>query len=182
MSGERVRVLVITGAPGVGKSTTAVAVSDLLAQRDIAHGFIDMDHVRWLVPGPESDPRNVKLGLKHLSMLAQSYRHGGAQLLIIADVVAAEEPRAMFENAIPDSIVTIVRLRLPDKEIRERIIAREPEGQHDWFMEKAALVAQVYDERDIGDFVIDCHGKSTEVIAREVLVRLDPQIVNLRVG
>ena len=172
MSSGRVQVIVITGPPGVGKSTTAIAVSDVLAQRDIPHAMIDMDHVRWLVPGSESDPRNVQMGLKHLSILTESYRMAGAQVLILADVVAAEEPHAMFKQAIPDSGVTIVRLRLPLVTIRERIAEREPEGQHDWFMDKAALVSRVYDELDVGDLVVDCLEKSPEEIARELLGRI----------
>ena len=172
------RVIVITGPPGVGKSSTAIALSDRLAQRDFAHALIDMDHLRWNVPAPEDDPRNVQLGLKHLGWLAESYQDAGAQLLIVVDVVPTEEPHSMFESAIPGSVVSIVRLRLPLEEIRERIRAREPEGQHDWYMEKAALVVRIYDEFNIGDMVVDCGGQTSDEIARKILEGLGPEVTN----
>jgi predicted kinase len=168
------RLVVITGPPGVGKSTTAVALSDLLAQREIAHALIDMDHLRWNIPAPEDDPRNVQLGLKHLGWLAGSYREAGAKWLIVVDVVPTESPHGMFESVIPGSTASIVRLRLPLDVIRERITLREPEVQHDWFMDKAELVAGAYDEFQVGDIVVDCGDRTADDIAREIVERLNP--------
>jgi adenylylsulfate kinase-like enzyme len=170
------RLIVITGPPGVGKSTTAIALSDLLAQREIAHALIDMDHVRWNIPAPEGDPRNVQLGLKHLGWLAGSYREAGVSLLIVVDVVPTENPHGMFESAIPDSVASIVRLRLPLDVIHERIKVREPEGQHGWFMDKAELVARAYDELGTGDVIVDCGDRTADDIAREIVERLGPDV------
>jgi adenylylsulfate kinase-like enzyme len=168
------RLVVITGPPGVGKSTTAVALSDLLAQREIAHALIDMDHLRWNIPAPEGDPRNVQLGLKHLGWLVGSYREARATLLIVVDVVPTENPHGMFESVIPDSTASIVRLRLPLDVIHKRITRREPEGQHDWYMDKAELVAGAYDEFQVGDIVVDCDDRTADDIAREIVERLGP--------
>ncbi|HEU4966351.1 MAG TPA: adenylyl-sulfate kinase [Candidatus Saccharimonadales bacterium] len=51
-----IQVLIITGPVGVGKSSTAMAVSEILQDRAISHAVVDMDYLRSAYPRPEHDP------------------------------------------------------------------------------------------------------------------------------
>src|SRR5438105_15288750 len=59
-----VPTLLVTGPVGVGKSTVAAAVSDLLTMRGVAHAFADMDCFSHFHPRPADDRFGSRLTLE----------------------------------------------------------------------------------------------------------------------
>jgi adenylylsulfate kinase len=47
MPSQKFPVLVITGQVGVGKTTVAASLSELLSQSALPHALIDLDWLRW---------------------------------------------------------------------------------------------------------------------------------------
>src|SRR5688500_12076589 len=87
-------VAVITGPVGVGKTSVASAISDLLGDAGRAHALIDMDWLRSCHPAPPDDPFHTALGIDNLARVWAGYRGAGAERLVLVDVV---EERGMLD-------------------------------------------------------------------------------------
>jgi len=75
-----VYAVVITGAPGSGKSQTLEALADVLHDHDIAHACIDADALNWAHPAPSTEAQ-----MRHVAALADLYGGEGCDLLLVAD-------------------------------------------------------------------------------------------------
>lgn len=80
------RALLINGTVGVGKTTVAAAVCDLLVQRQVPNALIDVDGLRKAWPSPPQDPFNMGLALRNLASVAANYVEAGVTHLILAGV------------------------------------------------------------------------------------------------
>ncbi|HEU5368609.1 MAG TPA: nucleoside-triphosphatase [Ktedonobacterales bacterium] len=87
----RIPVLLVTGPPGVGKTTVAAEVSELLDQTGIAHAFVDVDSLRWCYPRPAHDRFRIQLAMKNLAAIWANFQAAGATCLILADVVESRD-------------------------------------------------------------------------------------------
>jgi cytidylate kinase len=166
-----VPVLVITGPVGVGKTTVAVAMSELLDRAGMPHALADVDYLRWSHPSPPHDPFNMALGLRNLEAVWANYRAAGAERLIVVDIVESRADVAGYRAAIPGAAVLVVRLQAALPAILRRLQERETGASLEWHQRRAAeLVTQM--ERDrVEDLVVDTEGKAVAEIARDVLAR-----------
>lgn len=60
------RLILISGPVGVGKTTTASALSDALNTHGASHCLVDLDGLRYTYPRPKDDRFGLRLGLKNL--------------------------------------------------------------------------------------------------------------------
>ena len=107
---ETIRVLILNGPVGAGKSTTANTVSELLEAQGVPHAVIDMDYLRSVYPRPEDDPFHEKVGLRNLKAVWQNFHAAGARVVIIPSVLESLESLTGYREAIPGAEFTIVRL------------------------------------------------------------------------
>src|ERR1041384_4175632 len=107
---DTIRVLIINGPVGVGKSTTANTLSEMLEAQGGPHAVIDMDYLRSVYPRPEDDPHHVELGYRNLAAVWQNFRDAGARAAIIPSVVETAENIEAYRRAIPGAAITVVRL------------------------------------------------------------------------
>lgn len=124
------RALLITGAVGVGKTTTADAIAEELATREIPGAAIDLDWLRRSWPSPADDRFNNRLERANLAAVCANFRASGAQVLIAAGVLEDRRARGDYERAFGCSL-TVVRLIAPRELVRERLHRRhelDPEG------------------------------------------------------
>jgi deoxyadenosine/deoxycytidine kinase len=82
-----VPVLIITGPVGVGKTTVALEVNELLRARGVLHAVVDLDSLAWVYPTPPGDPYNNGLAFRNLAAVWANYAAAGAQRLVLARVV-----------------------------------------------------------------------------------------------
>jgi adenylylsulfate kinase-like enzyme len=161
-------VLVLTGPVGVGKTTVAQAISDLLSERGLSHAVIDQDWLRWCLPSPPHDPFQIALGLKNLAAVCANYRAAGAERLIIADVVETQADRESYRAAVPGATLTIVRLRAALPTLHARLARRDAGASLEWHRHRAAELALLMERNAIGDLTIDTEGNSASDVAREI--------------
>jgi shikimate kinase len=163
--------LVLTGPVGVGKTTVANAISDILREAEIAHACIDLDSLRWCHPSPPSDPFHMALGLRNLAAIWPNYHSAGAQRLVLADIVETRSALAGYQHALPGAAIQIVRLQATLPTILRRLQGREVGASLAWHRRRAAeLVAQM-DARKVEDVLVQTDDKTIASIAREVLMR-----------
>jgi hypothetical protein len=115
--------VVISGAPGAGKSATLMALSDALVDAKIAHAAIDVDEVAWAYPFPDDGARIDCLGAAW-----QAHRGAGHDLVLVGEVVESPEMLRMLLEAVCADDHLLVRLVAGHETLRERIVAREPPG------------------------------------------------------
>ena len=151
---EVVPTLLITGPVGVGKTTVAGEVANLLGEAGIAHAFVDMDALRWCFPAPPGDRFRVGIGR-----------------LILADVLEDRAALARYERAVPGAAITVVRLRAPVATLAAQVARRETGAGLAWHLARAAELAAQMDRDRVEDLLIDTAGRPTAAIAREVLAR-----------
>jgi GTPase SAR1 family protein len=113
--------VLVTGAPGVGKTTYLTALTDVLADDDVAHAVIDADDVAWAYPYPDLHGR-----ADYIRRAADAYRDNGHDLLLVGEVVESAAHRDELLAAVGADDHLLVRLTAPYMLLRQRILAREP--------------------------------------------------------
>lgn len=120
---RRVFAVVVTGAPGSGKSVALMLLSDALVDDEIAHAVIDVDEVAWAYPYP-SDPE--RLALMRASW--EAHREAGHELLVVGEVIESNDVLGALLESVGAEDHLLVLLDAPLEALRERIVEREPPG------------------------------------------------------
>lgn len=124
--------LVLTGAPGAGKTSVLEALTDALTAEDVRHAFIEVEALTSAHP-----PLDSEQWMLPVQRVCTLYRRFGYDLLLVtATVESAEELREVIAAIGADEHV-VVTLHAEPETLRRRIIEREPET----FTELDALVA-----------------------------------------
>src|SRR5688572_29741754 len=118
-----VPVIVLTGTVGVGKSTIATVMHELLIERDVAHACVDVD---WLcMSWPARGPWNSDVSLANLASVWTNFRQSGAARFIIVGVVESRGYLKHYEAAVPGAQIQVCRLTAPESLRKLRIAARD---------------------------------------------------------
>jgi adenylylsulfate kinase len=163
-----VPVLLITGPVGVGKTTTAAAVSDLLAVKGIRHARVDLPQISKAFPARDEDPWNEQLAHRNLACMWPNFREIGAQRLIVSRVLESRSLVRHLAGAVPAAQVVIVRLRAPLAVVHARIRSRNP-AHPEWFLEAASYLVPAMEEQAVEDHLIENEALSIDETAQEIL-------------
>ena len=163
-----IRVLVITGSMGAGKTTVMAEASDLLIAADIVHAAIDLDglgirHTR--------DDGGDHIEYRNLAAVWRNYADAGIMRLLIAEAVERREELELLRNAIPGSEVMVCRLTADMKTMQARVRMREPGALQATFVARVAELDALLDEARVEDFTLDNSNRSVTEVAREMLAR-----------
>jgi len=102
------RIVLVTGTVGVGKTTTGFAVAERAAERGISPAFLDLDQLSRLWPAPVGDPFRDELILTNLRSLVPNYAAAGAAMLVLAVVIETAEQLAELEAAAARSALSVL--------------------------------------------------------------------------
>ena len=166
-----VPVLLITGPVGVGKSSVASELSELLDQAGVAHALVDVDSLRWCYPRSPRDPFRVRLAMNNLAAIWPNYQDAGAERLVLVDVIESRAELNQISAAVPGADISIVRLRATNKTLQARVRQRERGLGLARHLRRATELAALMDVAAIEDAVVDTDGRTVLEIAREILVR-----------
>ena len=169
--GDTVPVLVITGTVGVGKTSVATEVSEILWERAVAHALIDLDWLRWCAPRPPDDPFHLELGLLNLEQVWTNYRSAGAERLILVDVVETGAEVLDYKRAVPGAAIQVIRLHAALTTILRRLEGRERGASLIWHQQRAPELIAMMERNGVGDLLVDTDGRQVDAIAGELLRR-----------
>lgn len=176
MCAEEVPFLLLSGPPGVGKTTVAWAIFDQLIARGDRPGFADLDLLGACWPTPEDDPHNERLKARNLREVWRNYAANGATCLVAAGVIENETLLDLYRGAVDHSAVVLCRLRAGDSELHARIRARGRERGADVnkLARRAVQLATDLERNDVADVVIDTEGRDAGEVARLILAQAWP--------
>lgn len=168
------RILVISGTIGAGKTEIGGAVSDLLAERGVRHGFIDGDYLAQAEPPLEGDPHNQALMFAALAAIAPAYRERGYGSIVFPRVVEDEADRGRYARAFvgPGGVaqVSIIRLAASEETRLARVAAREPEGKwRAWGSARTVELEVILAASLVEDAIVQNDGRDRLDVAAEVL-------------
>ncbi len=160
--------IVITGAPGAGKSSVAQAFTTLLDNAGVEHGAIESEQLAWGTPWlPDGQVH------EQLAAVCRLQRGYGRRLFVVVATTETQEDLDGLLVAIGAERAMVVCLRAPGEVCATRVLEREPER---W----AGRVALALHARELADvipalvgvdLVLDTDGRSADDVAVELLRR-----------
>lgn len=166
-----VPVMLVTGPVGVGKTTVAGEVSELLECAGVQHAFVDVDSLRRFYPSPPDDRFRTALAMRNLSAVWANFRAAGAERLVLADVVESRGELGRYRAVVPGAEIAVVRLRAAVATLTIRVGGREQGSGRDWHLARAAELAAQMDRDAVEDVLIETDDRPVTAIAREALAR-----------
>ena len=166
-----VPVLIVTGPVGVGKTTVASELSELLEGAGVPHALVDLDALRWCYPTRPDDPYSVTLAMRNLAAVWSNFQSEGAKRLVVADVIESREELERYRAAVPGARVTVVRLQASPGTLRGRVRRRELASGLERHLERAVELHDLMEVRKVEDLSVDTDSRSVDEIAREILHR-----------
>jgi predicted kinase len=163
-----VRVIVITGTMGSGKTTVLGEASDILTARGIVHAAIDLDGLA-VAYAPETALTDV--AYRNLSSVWQNYAATGITRLLLAGAIENREELSRVAAAIPHSAIVICRLTAGLETMQQRVSLREPGMLHDTFVARVAELETILDHAGLEEFSLFNDDRSVTDVATELLTR-----------
>jgi adenylylsulfate kinase len=166
MSGN-VKVIVITGTMGAGKTTVMAEAADLLTVAGVINAAIDFDAlgIAHLTQEPSRD-----LAYRNLASVWSNYRTAGVRRLVIAAAVESQADMDHIFNSIPDSDEFIVcRLKVGLVTAQQRVRTREPGMLQEDLVARISELEKILDETKLEDFYIQNDNAQVTEVARQIL-------------
>ena len=165
---KRVPLLLVTGPVGVGKSTVAEALSEILSEAGVAHWQMDLDRLTDIVPRAPGDPFAVGPLRAAVKAVWPVMRSTGARVAVFPRVFESRAEVSDLAKQIPGSEIWMVRLRASLPVLTHRVSQREQGASLRWHTERAQQLAGMMDQVNLGDLVLDTDDKTAEAVAQEV--------------
>ena len=164
------RVLVVNGTVGAGKTAVADAAAELLREREVPHAWLDADVFRRVWPRPEGDPFAQQVLFEHLAVIAPNLQARGYRHVVLAEVVEDAADRERYEAAFDGADVAIVRVTASEATRLARVAARETdEHWRDWHLARTVELEAILVATALDDAVVDNDGRPLRDVAAEVL-------------
>ncbi|MCJ1714269.1 AAA family ATPase [Curtobacterium sp. VKM Ac-2922] len=120
----RSEVLFIGGRSGVGKSTAAEALHDLLSAHDVRHAVIEGDTLDLAYPAPHREHPEARLAERNLATIWANYRALGFHRLVFTNTVSVLETERLAAAMGDDPLVVAALLRAGDDQTASRLTRR----------------------------------------------------------
>jgi hypothetical protein len=174
-------VLWLCGPTGVGTSTVGFAVYLALLRAGFTAAYVDLDQIGFC----GSAVADHRVRASNLAAMWRTFRAAGAEALVTAGPVQDRTALAWYQQALPASTLTVVRLHGDRDALTDRITRRgRGEG---WpqpgdpligrsvtelrrIADRAVADADALERTAIGDRV-DTSGRAVEAIANDILAR-----------
>ena len=175
----------LCGPPGVGKSAVGYEIFMRVYRSGIKAGFLDFDQVGLCYPTPPGDPVNHHVKAQNLAAVWPTYRAAGARCLIAVGSVTSRETVSLYAGKVPDTDLTLCRLRATPERLTERVFRRglgrgpvipgpPPTTSRQRLAAMAAEAireAAEMDAADVADLCIDTDSQNVAQVAGHILTR-----------
>lgn len=163
-------MLVISGPPGVGKTTVAWEVFSRAGERDEAPAMADLDLLGAAWPAPEDDPFQHRLKARNLAAIWSNFRETGSRCLIVAAVIETSGELDMLKSAVGANVF-LCRLTASDHTLADRIRDRGREFGDDLskLVKRSAELSALLASGDVSDLVVNTDRRQVGEVADTLL-------------
>jgi cytidylate kinase len=165
-----VAALLLTGAPGTGKSSTLEALSTLLEIDAVSHGAIEAEQLAWGWPWLSFGEAAAELGA-----VLEIQRRAGRRLFLVAAGVEDEQEMRLVIGALRADLVLVVCLSAPPDVVAARLEDREPDhwpGKLD-LIRRARKLALTMPRVEGIDLVVDTAATDARAAAAQIREAMD---------
>ena len=166
--------VLITGPPGVGKTSVLTALVDALTDDDVPHAAIELETLAWTHPALSDE-----LWRQHVNTTCALYRESGHRLLLVAETLETDDDANRLREILGADESFLVRLEAQPATLVERLIEREPEswsGLAD-LVEHTQELALTMPGLTGVDLVLSTEGERPETAAACIRAALPRQLV-----
>jgi len=159
-------LLLLGGRSGVGKTSIALAIHEMLALRDIRHAVIEGDYLDLAHPSPDPGFAEHNLGV-----LWAAYATAGYERLVYSQTVSVLQVDAIRNAVDPHARVTPVLLTASDAAIENRLRGREatPESLAAHIDRSGRMASRLETGADVGIHRIDTDGRTVSDLADAIV-------------
>ncbi len=160
--GRMSSALLLTGAPGTGKSSSLEALATLLEIEGVEFGAIEAEQLAWGEPW-----LSFADAARQLAIVLQYQRSAGRRLFLIAATAENSEELGLITSAIGAERLLVVCLSASPETVASRLTVREPDswpGKRD-LIERARVLALSMPGLARTDCVIETESADVEQIA-----------------
>jgi hypothetical protein len=138
--GRDVEAVLVTGVFGVGKSSVAAEMADLLEERGVAYAALDLDWLAWFDTGSGNRATEHRMMLTNLAAVVANYLAAGVRFFILARSIRNRSELDSLKAELPMPL-RVVRLDLPVEEIEQRLASEVTSGRQADLHNAAAWIA-----------------------------------------
>jgi predicted kinase len=166
--------VLLTGAPGAGKTALAKEMGELLFHAEEPHAVIDLDELARVRAAVPDDHGWERLVVENLRAIWPNYVRIGIRRVVLAGIIQSAASVDAYRSAMPGTELTVVRLQAPLDTLDARLHHREP-GTHRTFLLDLAprldaqIAALAVDHLTLENPVT----QSITTLARHLLTHLD---------
>ena len=156
------QAILISGVYGVGKSTMAAQIADLLEARGVHYAALDLDWLSWA--WSDDGDHGHALMLEHLALVVRNLRRRGNDRFVLAGAIM----RDVEWQAIRDTMampIRLVRLTASPEVLRDRFAAEPTSGRLDDLRQTETWLAAPGDDEPTPDLVIANDGPIVDTAA-----------------
>lgn len=153
--GKSIPVLLVTGAPGVGKTTLVKEMGEQLFHAEVAHAVVDIDELARVRPAVPDKRVWAELTVANLRAMWPNYEALGVERVILAGIVQSAAIIDAYRAAIPGSDLKVVRLRAPVDTLHARLQHREPVSVRSFLLGVTARLDKEIAELGVEDLTVD---------------------------
>lgn len=159
------KLLLIGGRSGVGKSSVAFALHDLLAAEQVRHAVIEGDMLDLAWPAPWGH----RLAERNLAAVWSNYRALGYERLIYTNTMSVLNAEQLAAAMASNPVVTAILLTADDSTAGARLAGREHGDSLATHVQRSAAAAREL-VRNVASHVhrVSTDGRAVTDIAREI--------------
>jgi hypothetical protein len=165
------RVILVTGTVGVGKTSVLVEIGEVLDGRDEPYALVDLDWLAWLRPDPTGGATVLGVLAENLGHVSATFRRAGVERLVLARAIRHGAEVAAIREALGPCDLTVARLVASHGVVEERLRRRDSGAQLAEHLAEAAAFAAEAEDADLGDMVVPTDDIGAAEAARVILQR-----------
>jgi hypothetical protein len=164
----RLRVILVSGTVGVGKTSALIAIGDALAMGEAPYAIVDLDWLAWLRPDPARGATVRSVLVENLRCVSATFRRAGVEQLVLARAVRQADEVDAIRAALEPCHLVVARLVASAAVVERRLRGRDAGAQLAEHLAESASFAADAEDAGIGE-AIATDELDASAVARAVL-------------